>query len=138
MDAYRKLLTLPRTQPQGNSVYAHQSVHVTKPNPSHAGYKYTKYKDGVRLCSVVSRARLRGTGHNLEHRRFPLNIEKHFRAGPLEHLARCTDWGTGGWREALWKGIWGFQGGHLTLGCLRHSMASWARGGIVPLCSRLG
>ncbi|KAK4832897.1 LOW QUALITY PROTEIN: hypothetical protein QYF61_026447 [Mycteria americana] len=44
-------------------------------------YKYLKggrKEDTARLCSVVPSDRTRGNGHNLKHRRFPLNIRKHF------------------------------------------------------------
>ncbi|KAK4823779.1 hypothetical protein QYF61_006501 [Mycteria americana] len=44
-------------------------------------YKYLKggcQEDGARLFSVVPSARTRGHGHTMKHRRFPLNIRKHF------------------------------------------------------------
>ena len=44
-------------------------------------FKYTKEgckEEGVRLLSVVPRDGTRGSGHKMEHRRFPLNIRKHF------------------------------------------------------------
>ena len=44
-------------------------------------YKYLKggcEEDEARLCSAVPRDRTRGNGHELEHRRFPLNIKNHF------------------------------------------------------------
>ena len=34
-------------------------------------------EDGARLCSVLPRARKRGTGHKLEHKKFSLNARKH-------------------------------------------------------------
>jgi len=34
--------------------------------------------DGARLCSVVPSVRTRGNGHRWKHRRFLLNIRKHF------------------------------------------------------------
>jgi len=40
--------------------------------------------DGARLFPVVPSARTRGRGHTLKHRRFPLNIRKHF------HIVRVT------------------------------------------------
>ena len=44
-------------------------------------YKYLKEgckEDGARLLSVMPSDRTRGDGHKLKHRRFPLNIRKHF------------------------------------------------------------
>lgn len=44
-------------------------------------YKYLKEVDegdGARLFSGVPSARKKGNGHKVEHRRFPLNIRKHF------------------------------------------------------------
>jgi len=44
-------------------------------------YKYLKEgfeEDGASLFSVVPSARPRGNEHKLEHRRFPLNIRKHY------------------------------------------------------------
>ncbi|KAK4825512.1 hypothetical protein QYF61_000025 [Mycteria americana] len=44
-------------------------------------YKYLKWgskEDGARIFSVVPSDSTRGNGHKLEHRRFPLEIRKHF------------------------------------------------------------
>jgi len=35
---------------------------------------------------VVSSGRIRGSGHKLKHRRFPLNIRKHFFTVPHTHI----------------------------------------------------
>ncbi|KAK4830306.1 LOW QUALITY PROTEIN: hypothetical protein QYF61_009811, partial [Mycteria americana] len=51
-------------------------------------YKYLEGRckeDGARLFSVVPRGRTRGSGHKLKHRRFPLNIRKHFFLLVTEH-----------------------------------------------------
>ncbi|KAK4826985.1 hypothetical protein QYF61_013085 [Mycteria americana] len=55
-------------------------------------YKYLmggKEEDGDRLFSVVPCDRTGGNGHKLKHRRFPLNITKHFfTVGVTEHWYR--------------------------------------------------
>lgn len=52
--------------------------------------KYLKGECIARLFSGVLRGRTRGSGHNLKHRRLPLNIWKHFLS---DVMISGTDWG---------------------------------------------
>ena len=47
-------------------------------------------EDGARVFAVVHSARARGCGHKWEHRRFPLNIRKHFCAMWVTALAQIA------------------------------------------------
>jgi len=57
-------------------------------------YKYltvVSEEDRGRLFSVVSSDRMRGNGHMLKNRRFPVNIRKHsFTVRVIEHWHRLT------------------------------------------------
>ena len=60
------LLSLEKRSPQEDIISVHEYQKV--------GCNENK----ARLLSVASSARTRGSGHKMEHRRFPLNTRKHF------------------------------------------------------------
>jgi len=77
-------------------------------------YKYLKEgckEDRVRVFAVVPSDKTKGNGHKLQHRRFPLNIRKHFfyyegdRA--LAQVARRL-WSLNSWRysKVIWRWSW--------------------------------